>query len=130
MIALYFNARRNNNYFLAIALFAAAITSSTDSPYLSRRSVGFPLSPNESLTATNSCGVGNLDPNRLATHDPRPPLRWCSSAVTKHPVLPTDLRMASLSNGLIVCMLSRSTAIPSLANDLAASSDCHTPYVQ
>ena len=45
----------------------------------------------------------------------------CSSAVTTQPVFLTDFKIASSSNGLIVCMLITSAEIPFASNASAAT---------
>lgn len=62
------------DYFLAIALSAAATTSAASRWYLVRSSSGLPLSPKLSITATISTGVGKLRTSNCAMLSPRPPL--------------------------------------------------------
>lgn len=112
----------------ASARRTAAATSLMPRPYLSSNWSGVPLSPKESFTATNSTGTGRRRANTWATASPRPPLRWCSSAVTTRRVLLTESNIASSSNGLMVCMLIISQLIPSVASWRAASMAFHTKW--
>ena len=73
-------------YFLAIALFAAAATSSGASPKWRSSSSGWPEWPKQSFTPTISRGVGRAVLSTSATAPPRPPITLCSSAVTIAPV--------------------------------------------
>ena len=90
------------DYFLLTTLSTASIIALSFSPYLSINCDGVADSPKLSLTAINSCGTGLFKTKVLETLSPRPPKTLCSSAVTTHPVLETDFRIASSSNGLIV----------------------------
>ena len=71
-------------------------------PYFSASSAGFPDSPNESMTPTNSTGTGASCASTSKTADPMPPWIWCSSAVTIAFVLVALSRIVFLSIGLIV----------------------------
>ena len=113
-----------------MAFSAAATIEDVLSPYLANKSVGFPLSPKVSITATYSCGTGQLREATLATLSPKPPFAWCSSAVTTQPVLVRDCIMAASSSGLMVCILIKSTLIPFSANCLAASTAIQTKWPQ
>lgn len=66
-------------------------------PYFFISSSGLPLSPNWSLTATISTGVGKFRAKTWQTLSPKPPFIMCSSAVTTQRVFAALRRMASSS---------------------------------
>src|SRR6056300_867218 len=58
----------------------------------------------------------------------KPPKRLCSSAVTTHPVLETEARIAFSSNGLIVAMPITSALTPAVSSASAACKASHTRW--
>ena len=61
-------------YFREIAFKAFSAIDTAFKPYLSIRSAGFPDSPKESLTPTNSCGNGMVVAKNWAMESPKPPV--------------------------------------------------------
>lgn len=66
-------------------------------------------------------GAGQRLARTSATAPPRPPLIWCSSAVTTQPVSLAAAITASSSRGFTVCTSSTRTETPSPASSSAAS---------
>ena len=84
-------------------------------------SSGSPDSPKVSLVPILVTGQGMFSERNSETAEPSPPITLCSSAVTAHPVLETDVTIACVSRGLIVDMSMTSAVMPSFSSMSAAS---------